>query len=116
MNVSLIASPFSDVAPVESIARRCGALSEPIRITLLDALRASANTIDELQQATGAGEQEILRHLKVLLDAGLVSAVPVGSFLRYVPIRDSMPCGYFEQHPRPNGADGSDRGSSAAAA
>jgi DNA-binding transcriptional ArsR family regulator len=70
------------VAPVEWIARRCGALSEQIRITLLDALRASANTIDELQQATGASKQEILRHPKVLLDAGLVSAVPVGNFLR----------------------------------
>jgi DNA-binding transcriptional ArsR family regulator len=86
-------SHIADRPQAEVIARRCRALSDPIRIRLLDAVRASSGTIDELQLATGQDERETSRHLEVLRDAGLVSAVPAGDVWLYTPSRDATPCG-----------------------
>jgi DNA-binding transcriptional ArsR family regulator len=70
--------------PIESIVRRCRALSDPIRIPLLNALRDGSASIDELQQVTGSSERDVSEQLNVLVDAGLVSQVPTGGFWRYV--------------------------------
>ena len=52
------------------------ALSGPGRadaIRLLDALREAPATVQELQQATGASQQNVSKHLGLLLRSGLVS-------------------------------------------
>jgi DNA-binding transcriptional ArsR family regulator len=68
---------------VDMIAERFRVLSEPMRIRLLDALREAPATVQELQQATGASQQNVSKHLGLLLRSGLVSKTKEGNFSRY---------------------------------
>jgi len=68
---------------VELIARRFRVLSEPMRIKLLDRLREGGATVAELQEATGASQQNVSKHLGVLLQSGLVARRKIGNFARY---------------------------------
>ncbi|HTY98018.1 MAG TPA: metalloregulator ArsR/SmtB family transcription factor [Solirubrobacteraceae bacterium] len=60
-------------ALAELIAERFRVLGEPMRIRLLDSLRAGPASVQQLQQATGGSQQNVSKHLGVLLRAGLVS-------------------------------------------
>ena len=71
-------SPLPDVL-VELIAQRFRLLAEPTRIKLLDALRDGPATVTELQSATGASQQNISKHLGMLVDAGMLRRVKVGT-------------------------------------
>ncbi len=68
---------------VERIAERFRILGEPMRITLLDRLREADATVGELQDATGASQQNVSKHLGVLLRAGIVSRRKEGNFSVY---------------------------------
>lgn len=57
---------------VELIADRFRCLAEPMRIKLLDQLRDGGATVGELQEAVGASQQNVSKHLGVLLKAGMV--------------------------------------------
>jgi len=70
-------------ALVELIAERFRVLGEPMRIRLLDALREGPATVGELERATGASQQNVSKHLGVLLRSGLVSRRKDGNFSRY---------------------------------
>jgi len=70
-------------ALVELIAERFRVLGEPMRIRLLDALRDAPASVQQLQQATGASQQNVSRHLGVLLRSGLVSRRKEGNFSLY---------------------------------
>ena len=64
---------------VELIAGRFRVLAEPMRIKLLDRLRDGAATVLDLQDAVGASQQNVSKHLGVLLNAGIVSRAKVGT-------------------------------------
>lgn len=64
-------SPLPDPL-VELIAHRFRLLGEPNRIKLLDAMKARPATLSELQEATGASQQNVSKHLGLLVDAGMV--------------------------------------------
>ncbi len=68
---------------VELIAERFRVLGEPMRIRLLDALREGPATVRELEQATDASQQNVSKHLGVLLRSGLVSRRKDGNFSLY---------------------------------
>jgi len=68
---------------IELIAERFRVLGEPMRIRLLDALREAPATVQELQQATGASQQNVSKHLGLLLRSGLVSRRKEGNFSLY---------------------------------
>lgn len=68
---------------VEVIAQRFRVLGEPMRIKLLDRLREGPATVGELQEATGASQQNVSKHLGVLLGAAIVSRSRDGNFVRY---------------------------------
>jgi len=68
---------------VELIAERFRVLAEPMRIRLLDALREAPATGQELQEATGASQQNVSKHLGLLLRNGLVSRSKQGNFSIY---------------------------------
>jgi DNA-binding transcriptional ArsR family regulator len=68
---------------VELIAQRFRVLGEPMRIRLLDRLRDGAATVQELQESTGASQQNVSKHLRVLLREGFVSRSRDGNFARY---------------------------------
>ncbi|MGA2321458.1 MAG: metalloregulator ArsR/SmtB family transcription factor [Solirubrobacteraceae bacterium] len=65
------------------IADRFRVLGEPMRIRLLDALREAPASVQELQHATGASQQNVSKHLGVLLRSGLVSRRKEGNFSLY---------------------------------
>jgi DNA-binding transcriptional ArsR family regulator len=67
----------------ELIAERFRVLGEPMRIRLLDFLREGSATVQDLQEATGASQQNVSKHLGVLLRSGLVSRSKEGNFSRY---------------------------------
>lgn len=78
------AVPHPLPAPLaELIAERFRVLAEPMRIRLLDALRDTPATVGELQEATGASQQNVSKHLGLLLRSGLVSRSKEGNFSRY---------------------------------
>lgn len=74
--------PLPD-ALVDLIAARFRVLSEPMRIKLLDRLRDGDASVQELQEALGASQQNVSKHLSVLLNAGLVSRRKQGTSSLY---------------------------------
>ena len=58
---------------VDLIAGRFRVLAEPMRIRLLDRLRDGEATVQELQRELGASQQNVSKHLGVLLNAGMVA-------------------------------------------
>jgi DNA-binding transcriptional ArsR family regulator len=80
-------SPLPDPL-VEAIARRFRVIGEPMRIRLLDRLREGEASVQDLTRATGASQQNVSKHLGVLLEAGIVGRRKEGN-LAYYRIVDS---------------------------
>jgi DNA-binding transcriptional ArsR family regulator len=70
-------------ALVERVAERFRVLAEPMRIRLLEAMREGEMSVKELQEATGASQQNVSQHLGVLLRARVVERRKEGNFSRY---------------------------------
>ena len=68
---------------IELIAQRFRVLGEPMRIKLLDRLRDGDATVGELQEALGASQQNVSKHLGVLLQAGMVARTKRGTSAVY---------------------------------
>ncbi len=68
---------------IELVAQRFRVLGEPMRIKLLDQLREGNATVSELQEALGASQQNVSKHLGTLLAAGMVSRAKQGNHVRY---------------------------------
>lgn len=68
---------------VEVIAKRFRVLGEPMRIKLLDRLREGEASVQELTEATGASQQNVSKHLGVLLEAGVVGRRKEGNLSLY---------------------------------
>jgi DNA-binding transcriptional ArsR family regulator len=68
---------------IELVAQRFRVLGEPMRIKLLDRLREGDATVGELQQALGASQQNVSKHLGILHAAGMVSRTKQGTHTRY---------------------------------
>ena len=68
---------------IELIARRFRVIGEPMRIKLLDSLREGEASVSELCEATGASQQNVSKHLGVLLEAGIVGRRKEGNLVFY---------------------------------
>jgi DNA-binding transcriptional ArsR family regulator len=68
---------------IELIAQRFRVLGEPMRIKLLDRLRDGDATVGELQEALGASQQNVSKHLGVLAQARLVARTKRGTSAVY---------------------------------
>ena len=68
---------------IELVAQRFRVLGEPMRIKLLDQLRDGDATVGELQDALGASQQNVSKHLGILQAAGMVSRTKQGNHARY---------------------------------
>jgi len=75
---------------VDLIAQRFRVLGEPMRIKLLDSLRDGAASVGELQEAVGASQQNVSKHLGVLNQAGMVSRTKRGTSAVYEIADDSV--------------------------
>ena len=65
------------------IAKRFHVLADPTRIKLLDRLRDGPASVGELREAIGGSQQNVSKHLAVLLDAGMVDRAQEGNFAHY---------------------------------
>jgi DNA-binding transcriptional ArsR family regulator len=94
--------PLSDQV-VDLIARRFRVMSDPTRIKLLDRLRTSEATVQELTEAVGSTQQNVSKHLGILTDAGIVARRREGNFARYRVVDEGVyrlcedVCGAVEQ-------------------
>jgi DNA-binding transcriptional ArsR family regulator len=75
---------------VELIAQRFRVLGEPMRIRLLDRLHDGEASVGELRDALGASQQNVSKHLGVLLGAGMVSRTKHGTSARYAIADESV--------------------------
>jgi DNA-binding transcriptional ArsR family regulator len=57
---------------LELIASRFRALSEPVRLRLLNLLMQGEHTVGRLVEASGSGQANVSKHLAVLRDAGMI--------------------------------------------
>jgi DNA-binding transcriptional ArsR family regulator len=68
---------------IDLVAQRFRVLGEPMRIKLLDRLREHEATVSELQDALGATQQNVSKHLGILASAGMVSRTKHGNRVVY---------------------------------
>jgi DNA-binding transcriptional ArsR family regulator len=87
--MSSLPSPLPDQL-VELIAQRFRVLGEPTRIRLLDAMRPGPATATELQAATGASQQNVSKHLGLLVDSGMVRRVKDGNRAYFSVVDESL--------------------------
>jgi DNA-binding transcriptional ArsR family regulator len=67
----------------ELIARRFRALAEPLRIRMLDLLRDEELSVNALAEQLGAGQQNVSKHLAVLVEAGMLARRKEGTHVYY---------------------------------
>lgn len=69
-----IQAPVKDLSPLalELIASRFRALSEPVRLRLLNLLMQAEHTVGQLVEASGSGQANVSKHLSVLREAGMI--------------------------------------------
>src|SRR5262245_18592480 len=67
----------------ELIARRFRALGEPLRVRILDLLRGEELSVTTLAEHLGAGQQNVSKHLAVLVDAGMLARRKDGNHVYY---------------------------------
>ena len=79
---------------VELIAGRFKALADPTRIRLLDRLHDGEATVTELTEAAGTTQQNVSKHMLLLLSAGLVARRRHGNYIYYRIADDAVfePC------------------------
>ena len=75
---------------VELIAQRFRVIGEPMRIRLLDQLRAGPATVSELCGVLETSQQNVSKHLGVLLQAGIVSREKRGNHAVYSIVDPSV--------------------------
>lgn len=86
-----MALPHPLPAPlVELIARRFRVIGEPMRIRLLDRLRHEEATVHELTESLGASQQNVSKHLQILLEAGVVGRRKQGTHAYYSIVDDHV--------------------------
>ncbi len=68
---------------VELIAYRFRVIGEPTRIRLLEHLHEGETSVQELVERIGGTQQNISKHLAVLLQAGIVGRRKAGVFVYY---------------------------------
>lgn len=58
-------------------------LSEPSRLQVLCCLQSGSKNVTEIMAATGLGQANVSKHLKILAQAGIVSRTPQGVSVYY---------------------------------
>lgn len=74
MNRNRKNEPAKELSPLalDLIASRFRALSEPVRLRLLNLLMQGERTVGQLVEASGSGQANVSKHLAVLREAGMV--------------------------------------------
>jgi ArsR family transcriptional regulator len=81
--------PLPD-ALVDLIAQRFRALGEPSRIRILERLRSGACSVQQLADGLELSQQNVSKHLALLLSLGIVSRAKEAGFSYYAIADDSV--------------------------
>lgn len=65
------------------IARRFRALGEPLRVRIVDLLRDQELSVTALAEELGAGQQNVSKHLAVLVESGMLARRKDGTHVYY---------------------------------
>ena len=84
-----LAHPLSDEL-ADLIARRFRLLAEPTRVKLLDRLHEGEASVQELAGLVGTTQQNVSKHLGVLLEAGIVGRRKQGNFAYFRVVDDGI--------------------------
>ena len=68
---------------IQQVAEYFGVLSEPMRLRLLNLLRDGEKCVQELVDATETSQANVSKHLKVMLQAGILSRRTEGTSAYY---------------------------------
>jgi DNA-binding transcriptional ArsR family regulator len=68
---------------VQQVAEYFGVLSEPMRLRILNALRDGEKCVQDLVEATSTSQANVSKHLKVMLQAGILSRRSEGTSAYY---------------------------------
>ncbi|MHB1855104.1 MAG: ArsR/SmtB family transcription factor [Acidimicrobiales bacterium] len=74
--IGVRAAPADPRAGLEPVANRLKAVAEPTRLAILNQLAGSPSTVTELARQFGVAQPTMSNHIKLLLDAGLVTNAP----------------------------------------
>ncbi|NEP11884.1 MAG: winged helix-turn-helix transcriptional regulator [Symploca sp. SIO2C1] len=77
-----IANPVSQEV-VQQVAEYFSILSEPMRLRILNLLREGEKCVQELVEATATSQANVSKHLKVMLQAGILSRRSEGTSAYY---------------------------------
>ena len=66
-----------------SVQERLTAIAEPTRFRIVELLRQGPHPVGAIVDALGTGQPQVSRHLRVLADAGVVTATRHGQQRRY---------------------------------
>ena len=67
----------------ELIARRFRALGDPLRVRIVDALRDEEQSVSALAERLGAVQQNVSKHLAVLVESGMLARRKDGTHVYY---------------------------------
>jgi DNA-binding transcriptional ArsR family regulator len=68
---------------VQQVAEYFGVLSEPMRLRLLNLLRDGEKCVQDLVEATQTSQANVSKHLKVMLQAGILTRRTEGTSAYY---------------------------------
>lgn len=68
---------------VQQVAEYFGVLSEPMRLRLLNLLRDGEKCVQDLVEATQTSQANVSKHLKVMLQAGILTRRSEGTSAYY---------------------------------
>lgn len=68
---------------VQQVAEYFSVLSEPMRLRILNLLRDGEKCVQELVEATQTSQENVSKHLKVMLQAGILSRRAEGTSAFY---------------------------------
>lgn len=68
---------------LELIAERFRVLAEPLRLRLINLLRAGELTVTDLKNASGSSQPNVSKHLRVLTDSGILRREQRGNMVFY---------------------------------
>lgn len=74
---------------VQQVAEYFGVLSEPMRLRILNALKDGEKCVQDLVEATETSQANVSKHLKVMLQAGILSRRTEGTSA-YYKVQDEL--------------------------
>ncbi len=89
----LIAGDVLDEADAQRLATQFRALGDPTRVRLLSLIASATNgeaCVCELTEPVGLSQPTVSHHMKVLVDAGLVTREQRGKWAYYTIVADTL--------------------------